>query len=333
MQPTTTVTKPTIVTRLLMPVGILLATAGAIGYTSDGLPQASLTSLIVATPASGMVATSVGNGGAAPTHVDPGTNGLTAIRTLGYVPTTPAEYLRPRTKTLNGAADGSSPALWKVWWDGRTQVKAAVSLQQSLKAVDAEQGLTETSHALGTQNPNTSAITIPGLPGAFAYLWEGSEVTGTGAVAYQVWAALFCRSTEIALVSMKSYGAGNGVAGTMFFAFARAQYAAMKAAGPSSLLKVSLGVVSVMGIAMFFVGYARHRKRAMAPASGIGPSRPSPTAPQFALPPPGWYPDPHMPAAQSGLRYWDGASWTTFVMPRPTDIRSTHTSGAPPPSG
>jgi Protein of unknown function (DUF2510) len=40
--------------------------------------------------------------------------------------------------------------------------------------------------------------------------------------------------------------------------------------------------------------------------------------------PPGWYPDPKLPAAQ---RYWDGNSWTDHVLPQEPAKEETHTAG------
>ncbi len=49
------------------------------------------------------------------------------------------------------------------------------------------------------------------------------------------------------------------------------------------------------------------------PAKASDPWSPPPT---WALPPPGWYPDPWRPAAPSGecaWRWWDGAQWTAHA--------------------
>jgi hypothetical protein len=252
--------------RLLIIGGIVLAIAGGIGV-SLSLGQSNLASLVVTSPASGMVATAEGNGGAAATHIEAVTSSLSPIHGLAYVPTTPAVYLRPRGRTLNGRPDGSSPAFWKVWWDGKAQTKAAVSFQQSLTATDAQQGLEELSVPVGKLYPNESALAIPDIPGAFGYMWVGTDTSGSTQVPSQILAAMFRRGDNIALVSMKAYGTAK-VDPQNFFAFAQAEYAEMSRSAPSTLKLVGFGAVGVVGVVMFVVAMSKRRPAPF----GQGPS-------------------------------------------------------------
>ena len=336
--------------RLLIIGGIVLAIAGGIGV-SLSLGQSNLASLVVTSPASGMVATAEGNGGAAATHIEAVTSSLSPIHGLAYVPTTPAVYLRPRGRTLNGRPDGSSPAFWKVWWDGKAQTKAAVSFQQSLTATDAQQGLEELSVPVGKLYPNESALAIPDIPGAFGYMWVGTDTSGSTQVPSQILAAMFRRGDNIALVSMKAYGTAK-VDPQNFFAFAQAEYAEMSRSAPSTLKLVGFGAVGVVGVVMFVVAMSKRRPapfgqgpsgaafwpppgQASGPASPYGgqPSwppqgpasgpqggyatapGPAPVTAPVALPPAGWYPDPYAQAEHGQLRYWDGAKWTENATP------------------
>ena len=147
--------KPARSGRWMLPVGIVLVIASIAVAAVAGAQSQRLSALVVSSPAPGMVATAIGNGGAAATQVEAAAKGLRPATGLGYVPTTPPIYLEPRQLTLNGRPDGTGPAYWKVWWDGQSQVKAGVSLQQSTTDAYERQGL-----AHSRRRPRASTRTI-----------------------------------------------------------------------------------------------------------------------------------------------------------------------------
>lgn len=317
-----------------MPAGLLCIVAAVV--LAVVLPKSSaLTSLVVSSPAAGMVATAVGNGGANASTVEPGSSGLIPIKHLDLVPTTPSVYLKGRQLLLAGRPDGTGPAFWKVWWDGQSQVKTAVSLQQSVTTSDAVQGLAELNPTVKALYPNESPLSVPGVPTAIGYQWTGTDGTGSSSTPFELWAAMFQRGTNIALVSMKAYGSAT-LDRTTFLAFAAAEYAAMKSSKTPGAGLAAFAVLLLAGFAFLVsaaIGRMRRRRAAgaaagaatpwgapwPAPAAYAGPvpwaqqapaypgqqassSGPTPWAvgPQPVLPPAGWYADPYAPAAGAG---------------------------------
>lgn len=269
MQPTTATSKPPRPHgRWMVPVGIVLVIASLAIAGVAGARNQRLSSLVVTSPAPGMVATAIGNGGATATQVEAAAKGLRPATGLGYVPTTPAVYLQPRQLTLNGRPDGKGPAYWKVWWDGQVQVKASVSVQQSTTNAYEQQGLTQLQQTVKGLYPNESPLSIPNVPGATGY-----RFTTPGS--YEIMAALFGRGTNIALVSMKSYGTAT-IDQATFLAFAKAEYGAMTSSAIAPAVAAGFFVLLLAGLVLIFVGIRTRRRQRRALLSAGAPLWPSP---------------------------------------------------------
>lgn len=111
----------------LIAVGIVLVVGGLIGNIL-GLAKLDLSKYAVSSPAPGMIATALGNGGQNPTQV---------LGTKTQAPVTPTVFLTPVGVTHFGIKTGEQPAYWKVWWDQSSRVEAVVCLQQHLSSGDA----------------------------------------------------------------------------------------------------------------------------------------------------------------------------------------------------
>jgi hypothetical protein len=305
--------------RWLLPVGIVCLIAG-VALAVVAPETTNLTSLVVTTPTSGMVATAVGNGGSSATHVEAGTNGLAPIKGLGLVPTTPAVFLKPRQLTLNGKPDGTGAAFWKVWWNGPAQTKGTVSLQQSVTTSDAQQGLAELNPSVKGLYPNDSPLTVPGIPGAFGYQWVAADGTGSTAVPFHLWAAMFQRGRDIALVSMQAYGSAS-LNNATFVAFAQAQYAAMKGAEPSPAFIAGFAVLVLAGIVLLIIAFVRRIRRRRAPSVAMAGAFPAPGAPWPAPSPygaqPAWPTQPPGSPQQGGYTPPGGISYGLPADPAP----------------
>lgn len=72
-------------------------------------------------------------------------------------------------------------------------------------------------------------------------------------------------------------------------------------------LVIGIALAAVLGCAGLASLVARTRLRSA--RSSDAPMLARPEGPR-ALPPPAWYPDPHVP---DRLRYWDGSTWTEHV--------------------
>ena len=238
MQPSITMSKPARSGRWMLPVGIVLVIASIAVAAVAGAQSQRLSALVVSSPAPGMVATAIGNGGAAATQVEAAAKGLRPATGLGYVPTTPPIYLEPRQLTLNGRPDGTGPAYWKVWWDGQSQVKAGVSLQQSTTDAYERQGLAQLAQTTKGLYPNESPLSIPNVPGATGYRF-------TSAGSYEIMAALFGNGTNIAMVSMKSYGTAT-IDEATFLAFAASEYTALKTGSSKIAPALAAGFVVLL---------------------------------------------------------------------------------------
>jgi hypothetical protein len=252
----------------MVPVGILLVIASLAVAGVAGAQSQRLSSLVVTSPAPGMVLTAIGNGGATATQAEAAAKGLRPATGLGYVPTTPAVYLQPRQLTLNGRPHGKGPAYWKVWWDGQAQVKASVSLQQSTTTAYEQQGLAQLQQTVKGLYPNESPLSVPNVPGATGYRFTSSG-------SYEILAALFGRGTNIALVSMKSYGTAT-IDQATFLAFASAEYGAMAATSIAPALAAGFFVLLLAGLALIVVRIRTRRRQRRARLAVGAPVWPSP---------------------------------------------------------
>lgn len=103
-----------------------------------------------------------------------------------------------------------------------------------------------------------------------------------------------------------------GVAGAGRFVLAPDVGSVFRGSAPWLVTLAAAGLGLVLGTALLIVGLvllARARRPATSGASGAAASSPAGPAPTAspALPPAGWYPDPHR---QGGLRWWSGSTWT-----------------------
>jgi hypothetical protein len=215
--------------------GVTLVAAGAAAMIGGvvGLAQSvhtELPELAVSTPAAGMVATSVGAGGSQPTKLLQGASGRVGITSSGVVPITPTLFLEPARARDFGVGTSES-AYWKVWWDGATQQKDVVSLQQHLDTIDASEGVL----SLGDRNNNPAvfdnssmsftsvgSFTIPEVPGLIGHVWSGVE---DGRLPIEFRFAVFSRGAVVALVSTTSYAGSTSP--TAFRALVLSEYAQM----------------------------------------------------------------------------------------------------------
>jgi hypothetical protein len=165
---------------ILFLLGVSGLVGGTIGLALSG--HTNLEGMTVSTPATGMIATSIGAGGSKPTTVLAGAHGGEGIKRTGVVPTTPFLFLLPTTTTEFGVTTGSESAYWKVWWDGASQLEDVVSLQEHLDAGDASQGASQldirnnsTANFNGSDLSFTSlsVFTVPGVPGSSGHVWNG----------------------------------------------------------------------------------------------------------------------------------------------------------------
>lgn len=210
---------------------VLVAIIGAAVAGSSLHSNPSLPSQIVASPGPGMVATATGAGGPSPVSTLPGAQAGPGIRASGVVPTAPTIYLEPAQKTVLGVKGSKEAAYWKVWWDGTAQVKAVVSLQQHVDASNATRALgllarrnaDPTAFNNGTLDfTRTRTFTVPGVPGATGYVWDGTEGSGANGFPIEFRFATFSRGSVVALVSLTAYSEATDEAA--FDAFARAEY-------------------------------------------------------------------------------------------------------------
>jgi hypothetical protein len=180
-----------------------------------------------------MVPTAVGNGGQQPTDTLAGAQTGPGIRASGVVPTTPTIFLYPAQKTEFGVKAGHEPAYWEVWWDGTSQVKAVVSLQQHVNASYAANELNylaqHNSNVTNFNNGNfdftdSRTFLVDGVPGATGYVWDGTEGQGDS-IPIEFRFATFSKGNVVALVSMTAYAGTTDE--SSFDAFAQAEYAKM----------------------------------------------------------------------------------------------------------
>ena len=302
----------------LIAVGIVLVVGGLVGNIL-GLAKLDLSRYVVSSPAPGMVATAVGNGGQNPTQV---------LGAKTQAPITPIVFLTPVAVTHFGIRTGEQPAYWKVWWDQSSRVEAVVCLQQHLSSADAANDVVQ----LNSRNSDpslfdTATVSFTGfrslpivIPGAFGYLWEGRTLEG--GVPIQVRVAGFSRGEIVSLVTMTSYGLGSNR--SSFLAFVGDEYSAMASSRSSDANNDKFTLVILVGIIIVVVGGTRRRRQAAtdypssswhAPFAATGQSERtwSPSAEVGPLPPPGWYADPQSPSDRERLQYWDGTRWTGHV--------------------
>ena len=328
----------------LFVIGPAAVVGGVVG--SVAAVDTNLSGLAVATPGTGMVATAIGAGGVEPTQVLAGANRGPGVTASGVVPTTPTLFLQPVSTTNYGVKTGNEPAYWKVWWDGVTQQKDVVSLQQHLDDTSA-------GHAVATldaRNSNPSAFdsggvtftsvtsfSVPGIPGSDGKVWKG---TVNGRAVLQFRFVVFSRGSVVALVSTTSYGGSADV--PTFQDFAKAEYAAMYTTADPSSARAGFGVLTGVGLALILAAVitligSRFRPSLWPSAPGAVPgygySAGAPGAgprtwPAAPAPPP---PPPPGPGPWPGGAAWPGpppGSGLGFPAP-PT--RSSAGLSSPPP--
>jgi hypothetical protein len=330
-------------------VVVLFGLAGTVGGIVGvaAVAHTDLATLVVETPEPGMVETAIGAGGTEPTQILPGANSGSGITGSGVVPTTPTLYLVPATAT-NYGVKSTEAAYWEVWWNGTTQAKDVVSLQQHLDDSDANQEVA----LLAGRNSNPAnfdssgltftslgSFSIPAIPGSSGILWSGVE---GGSLPIQFRCVVFSRGAVVALVSTTDYAGSTSSAN--FDSLATAEYGAMQDAtaplGEALLfnLLLGLGVSLVLAGVIILVGTRFDAVRAVwgnppvglvgygrpfgwpgapppppmgggPPWGGTPPAVPPPPPPPANLPPAGWFPDPGG-GGPGLLRYWDGSRWT-----------------------
>lgn len=242
----------------MIAAGVVLAAAGGIGWkVSNSKEASSLTKLTVAPATPGMVATAIGTGGEKPSQVLPGAKHGTGIDGTTDIPTTPLLYLPPATLTQAGVDAGTEPAFWEVWWDGKTQVKATISLQQHLDSSSADAGeaqlVSQNSNPASFQMQQKSAFVLPDVPGSHGYVWTENEGTAKQPLNVELRFASFAAGSRVALVSMETYGKPTSAAA--FATFATSEFNKLDGAtDPNTALTGQLRDLALVGAALFLVG-------------------------------------------------------------------------------
>jgi hypothetical protein len=229
-------------------------------------------------PTPGMIPTAVGSGGPDPTRVLPGADTSAGIEASGYVPTTPSLFLKPSRFTTYGIPTGEEAAYWKVWWNGTSQTKAVVSLQQrdssrsastELVGLVARNSNTANFTSADFRVTNTYSFLVSGVPGATGLVWDATEGQGSDSLPIEFRFAVFHRGSVVALVSMTSYARATDASG--FLTFADSQYARMSAAPPFNFVQLILYCIELAGVALVIsaviVKLARRKPRPVPPWS------------------------------------------------------------------
>ena len=213
---------------IVVPVVVVVALVVLVARILIATP--ALDSQVVASPGPGMVATAIGDGGAQPTTVLPGGQGLTGS---GQIPTTPTIYLEPVTKQGFGGVQTKQAAYWKVWWDADTHTKAVVALQQHVNSSSAaaeqsrlaQKNSDPASFSTFSQYNITvsSVFSVPGVPNSAGYVWDWTASDG---VKIEFRFASFSKGSVLALVSLTAYNAPADQAA--LDSFAQAEYAEMR---------------------------------------------------------------------------------------------------------
>jgi hypothetical protein len=318
----------------LVCVGAALVVGGACGAALNHSAP-TLSQDVVSSPSSGMVPTAIGNGGRQPTEVLPAPSHLRQIDVLGGAPLTPTIILAPVRITHFGAIPISLAAYWKVWWDGNAQLKAVVGLQQHADIPSAQNALAYLATRIRSpkafsssrvQYTGSSSFTVTGIPGAVGYVWDGVEGTPAKHIAFEVRIAGFYRGSDLAVVSMTSYGTRTNP--QQFLAFAQAEYGALGGPFPLNRRQLAFLLVLLFGLGALALAIRRKSRVApavpsasrykaprdtparavAAPAKGAEPGAPAAHSGTDARPA-GWYVDPTVPAGREPFRYWDGKKW------------------------
>ena len=194
----------------LIGIGLALVVGGLMGNIF-GLTKLDLSHYVVSSPAPGMVATAVGDGGENPTQVLVGSSHLSQTQ----VPITPTVFLTPTGVTHFGLKTGDQPAYWKVWWDQASQVKAVVCLQQHLSSVAAANQVLKLRSRNADPNLFDSAtvtFTRSSPSRSLSRVLSGLRVerrSNDGGVPIQVRMAGFSRGAIVSLVTMTGYGSNS----------------------------------------------------------------------------------------------------------------------------
>jgi hypothetical protein len=283
----------------VLSLGAVLLVVGVVGVAVNSTGQADLAASTVLSPGPGLTATAIGTGGPVATKLLPGASQGVGSRSLEEVPTTPTVYLHGLTLTRLGVKSGTEAAYWKVWWNGTTQIKAAVCLQQHLDPASAARGVA----ALGVlgEDPaylddavysysRSTYFAISGIPGAMGIAWFGTERR----IPIEVMVGVFSRGSVVALVTMTAYRTTTDE--SEFLAFARAQYAAMPG-GTQQFGAPEAGFCLLILAALTVIFLAARRKSVLVPGApsawqapwpAVNPSPPpGPARPMWpgALPP------------------------------------------------
>jgi hypothetical protein len=319
----------------MVAIGVVLLAVGVVGVQLTLGNHENLSGYLVSSPAPGMLATAIGDGGALSTYDLPGSVGGVGIKASGTVPTTPTLYLQPAPLTNFGISDGTEAAYWKVWWNGTTQVKAVVSLQAHVSAGEAADTVVSLDNQFAkTANfdsadlnfATSSTFDVPGIPGADGYLWEGTEGSGTSSFPIELRFAIFSRGDVVALASMTAYSGTTDL--PSFFDFAQSEYAALPAEATVNTWTGLFGLVFLGGIVVLIIGIVQaiRGRRRRPPAYAGGPQGGPWPGPYPGAPPP--WPPPGMPP--QGAQGQPGPAGAQWPAPAPSWSPAPAAPPAPP---
>jgi len=223
----------------------VLLTAGVAGAS---LP---LSGLVVGSPGDGAVFTAEGAGGSASTTVEPGVDPSSE-------PTHPSLYLKPVQLT----SGGTQPAYWRVWWNGSTQTKYVVALQQHVNAADAQ----AEAQRIDASNQTPSSVTgpqtwsyvstfsVPSIPGAAGLVWNTTVDNANEELRFVV----FARDNLVELVSVTTFSGPTSA--SVLDAFALAQYNHSADGGIASISPV-VWIVLALVVAGVVIAMLRSRRK------------------------------------------------------------------------
>ncbi len=249
----------------------------------------ALSTLAVASPGAGMVATAEGAGTGTPTHIDAAAGSLGGAGSTDAVPVRPDLYLEQQSVTgPSGNVISKEAAWWRVWWDPATATEDVVSLQAHLNASDASKAVAELDvrnrdpAGLNSGNPLNATLSstfpVPGIPGSDGYTWTISPPAG---IAHDFYFAVFARGSVTALVSVDGLEGSSTNSVSTLDSFAQAQYAAMSSHGSGSALMILGIVLALAGTLALALAARRSTATALTPgyagmAGGWAGGPPSP---------------------------------------------------------
>jgi hypothetical protein len=268
--------------------GIVLFALGAFGLNVTST-HTSLSSLVVAKPAPGMVRTAAGAGERTPTKVFRRARAGDGIKTSGIVPVTPTLFLEPVRLVYLGIQAGSEQAHWTVWWDAAAQSEDAVSLQQHVNQSSAETYLSDLI-ALdkdaarfsrgGLDFASSTKFAVPGVAGAVGFLWRGTETQSGHRIPIEFRFAVFSRDSVVAMVSTTAFSRTTDA--SAFLTLASAEYTRLAHPPRSNPFKIPLLVLSIAGAGLVILGIVlalrARRRRAHPTAKPVRSRGGSPTS-------------------------------------------------------